>query len=967
MGEQVLQEETVVTPHCDQAKVPAPGVTVGGFRITRLLGQGAMGEVYLAHQLTMGRDVALKILPPRLNSDANLRKRFLNEVRAAACLEHPNIVRAYEAGEDGNLLYLAMAYVRGEPLDSLIRREKRLRESRALDIVEQIALALACAWTKHSILHRDIKPSNIMIDQGGTAMLMDMGLSKMLDADTTLTVAGTVMGTPNYMSPEQAEGKSGIDLRSDMYSLGATFYHMLTGKLPFEASTITETLRKQIAGSLPNPRSVNPDVTKPCAELISIMMAKSPERRHPSWEWVLSDIKRVREGRSPVVATPRSGGTVIEREAHALSITRPPWLRGNIVAVALAIGVAVAAGVGGRRFWLSRETGKRPVPAVPPPPPAEQAFALPRYHALVIGISAYQPYAGEGWVPLTTARGDAEAVAARLEEDFGFTVTRLLDQEASRSAILAAFDRLVNLTQDDAVLVYFAGHGFYDKDVSEGYWIPCDARKNVAGRPVKEDWIWNSTITKVLSALVARHVLVIADSCYAGSLLRGGSDGASGHELDWYRRAVLKPSRFVIASGDIEPVLDSGAHHSVFAQQILNYLSYGDRKVFSASDLGVATRRQVGAVTGQMVQMGPLVTAGHAGGEFVFVRQSAAREFAAAKPNGTDPAADTRDELGTSETPVTPSAAPDRRQKLQDVLDLSLVGATNAANRLMSALVATADNDRLVRAVADYLDSERRSRSRERLSRLIEHLSQRKAALADAPQEAEEALPRPRVLACLGPTARGAAAGSGEGLLYRICLRAELESLGSVQIVDRDAIEDVLKEMDIASSELADARARLTIGKLLPAGMLLAGDVIRMGETDRIYLRLIDTETTRVFAVPPATRNADDDIAVVCAEIARHIADKVRSAKPLSVPVTSVQGRRGRVAAGAFHGLVVGAKLDVVVRGEGDAETKVGTATVLSVNETTAEIDMVFADGRQPADAKVLWVREQTGEMARGL
>lgn len=232
----------VECPECNASlTVPSrrvgPGTTVGGFRIERLLGKGGMGEVYLARQLSMDRDVALKILPPSMTQDEEDVQRFIQEVRLAARLNHPHIVMAHEAGKDNGVYYLAMGYVKGDTLAELLAGGGVLEERDALAITQRMAGALAHAWDKFRILHRDIKPANIILDEDGDPKLMDMGLSKSLNEDTGMTMAGSVMGTPNYMSPEQAHGEGELDCRSDMYSLGATLYHMLSGTMPFDGSS----------------------------------------------------------------------------------------------------------------------------------------------------------------------------------------------------------------------------------------------------------------------------------------------------------------------------------------------------------------------------------------------------------------------------------------------------------------------------------------------------------------------------------------------------------------------------------------------------------------------------------------------------------------------------------------------------------------------------------------------------------
>jgi len=296
-------DKDLVCPQCQTIiRVPrrilGPGITIGGFRIKKLLGKGGMGEVYLASQLSMDRDVALKILPSHLTVQEDLLQRFLNEVRVAARLEHAHIVTAYEAGEDEGVHYLAMAYVKGETLAERLYRDGPMDEATALDMARKIAQALEYAWDEHRILHRDIKPANIMFDAHGEAKLLDMGLSKCLKEADGITLSPTMMGTPNYMSPEQARGDP-LDLRADVYALGATLYHALTNQIPFHAKTVIETLQKQATEHLPDPRDYNPDLSEGCMELLALMLAKHQSLRHSDWGSLVSDIDRVRSGARP--------------------------------------------------------------------------------------------------------------------------------------------------------------------------------------------------------------------------------------------------------------------------------------------------------------------------------------------------------------------------------------------------------------------------------------------------------------------------------------------------------------------------------------------------------------------------------------------------------------------------------------------------------------------------------------------
>jgi len=246
------------------------------------------------------------------------------------------------------------------------------------------------------------------------------------------------------------------------------------------------------------------------------------------------------------------------------------------------------------------------------------------YHALVIGISDYQEMAGaKPWADLETAANDARGVAEVLETKYGFQVTALIDSQATREAILTELDKISSLKLNEGAVIYFAGHGQYDQKLGEGYWIPHDARSEVNGRPAKADWVWNSQVNTFLGGSEARHILVIADSCYGASLFRGSPPRSTNQDLQWYKRVNAKPSRYLITSGDVEPVVDTGGAHSVFAQNVIDYLTEPEKPIFAASDLGFAVRQKVSTATGQMVRMGPLSLPSDAGGELVFIARSA--------------------------------------------------------------------------------------------------------------------------------------------------------------------------------------------------------------------------------------------------------------------------------------------------------------------------------------------------------
>lgn len=301
-------------PSCNSnIAIPMPGIQKGmkvaGFVLDRRLGAGGMGEVWLATQVAMERKVALKILSPALTKDVNFVNRFLTEVKNSAKLEHKNIITAHDAGVENGIYYLAISFVDGIELGDRLKIDNTLDEKEALKIVKDIAEALRYAWNKYRILHRDIKPANIMIDSDGTTKLMDMGISKSLDSVSSMTMTGTIMGTPFYMSPEQAVGDENIDFRSDIYSLGATLYHIVAGSAPYDATTPMGIITKHVTAPLPPPRERNPAISEQCSALIEIMMSKDKNKRQESWEQVIEDVELVIRGQYPSTQRPDSSDT----------------------------------------------------------------------------------------------------------------------------------------------------------------------------------------------------------------------------------------------------------------------------------------------------------------------------------------------------------------------------------------------------------------------------------------------------------------------------------------------------------------------------------------------------------------------------------------------------------------------------------------------------------------------------------
>ncbi len=271
-------------------------VQIGSYRILERIGAGGMGAVYRAVHVELDREVAIKLMPPHMNSNPIMVARFKREARAAAQLQHENIVQIYDVDVDperGNH-YLALEFVRGSDLSDVIARKKRLAVPVAVDYLKQAARALDHAFRK-GIVHRDIKPSNFLITPEGKVKLCDMGLALRTDAgdESKVTRDGTTVGTVDYMAPEQAKDSRLADTRSDIYSLGCTLYQMLTGRVPFEHGSIPEKLYKHAHESPPDPLQFNPDVPGSVLYILGRMMEKRPADRYQTPQELLDELDQL--------------------------------------------------------------------------------------------------------------------------------------------------------------------------------------------------------------------------------------------------------------------------------------------------------------------------------------------------------------------------------------------------------------------------------------------------------------------------------------------------------------------------------------------------------------------------------------------------------------------------------------------------------------------------------------------------
>lgn len=295
---------------------------IPGYKVLSKLGSGAMAVVYKARQLSLDRTVAVKILPKRYTEKTDYIERFFKEGRLAAKLNHNNIVQAIDVGEAGGLYYFVMEYVEGRTLHDDLSKGKVFSEKDALEVLIQLANALAHAHA-HGMIHRDVKPKNIMINVEQVVKLADMGLARMTsDVEAAKSEKGKAFGTPYYIAPEQIRGEVNIDGRADIYSLGATFYHMVTGRVPFEASSPSEVMRMHLKEPLTPPDHINISLTAGTSEVIEVMMAKRRRDRYNSMEELLIDLKAIQEGRAPLQARQKFNIETLEQleEGRAVEV-----------------------------------------------------------------------------------------------------------------------------------------------------------------------------------------------------------------------------------------------------------------------------------------------------------------------------------------------------------------------------------------------------------------------------------------------------------------------------------------------------------------------------------------------------------------------------------------------------------------------------------------------------------------------
>lgn len=368
---------------------PRIGSEIAGYRVERLLGRGGMSVVYLAEQVALKRQVALKLIAPELAKDGRFRERFLRESELAASLDHPNVIPIFDAGEAEGVLFLAMRYVEGSDLSRRLAGSGWLDPAEAVSIVERVADALDAAHTQ-GLVHRDVKPGNVLISTAGHVYLADFGLTRRTEETASLTETGQVVGTLDYVAPEQIENK-GVSAATDVYSLACVLFESLAGEVPFQADSTMGMLFAHLQNEPPSASESNPELPPDIDEVLARGMAKKSEGRYPTCG-ELAEEARSALGLSGEITQP-----VVE--------LRRSMRRRVLVFVALVLVVAVAAAVAA--ILLTGEND---------PQLGEEWSRVPSSQAVFGGVTGVQRMAaversGSGFVAVGTddSGGDADA------------------------------------------------------------------------------------------------------------------------------------------------------------------------------------------------------------------------------------------------------------------------------------------------------------------------------------------------------------------------------------------------------------------------------------------------------------------------------------------------------------------------------------------------------------------------------
>ncbi|MFW5829239.1 MAG: protein kinase domain-containing protein, partial [Planctomycetota bacterium] len=337
---------------------------LGAYRIERELGAGGMGIVYGATHVQLARQVALKVMRPDIAHRPDFAERFLREAQAAARIQHVNVVTIHDAGQVDGVLYMAFEFVGGGDLAELIKRRGALPPAEALSIIIACADGLQ-AIHEAGLVHRDIKPQNIFLDQRGVPKLGDLGLARSAAGDDRMTMTGVGIGTPAYMSPEQAEGLPDIDIRSDIHALGATLYTLLTGRAPFSGATPFTVTKQVMDGDRPRLRAHRPEISASLEAVVLQAMAVDRNERY-------ADPMRFAQALRAELATSSSGAGAGGGQAETLLVEPAAHAGGGGFGSGLLLGLvaAVAGALGAMVWWSGALQPVEPAPLAAPPPTA---------------------------------------------------------------------------------------------------------------------------------------------------------------------------------------------------------------------------------------------------------------------------------------------------------------------------------------------------------------------------------------------------------------------------------------------------------------------------------------------------------------------------------------------------------------------------------------------------------------------